>query len=91
MNPMSFPESNRTLTKPAGVTDEECGSLEVFAEGAHCLSCWRMSWRERMSALLFGKTWLWVWSGGKTQPPVGLEVRRSLAWNEGDAHEEAQA
>lgn len=71
MQPKPFPESNRDLLKPDGMTDEECGPLPVFTDGETCVSCWRPTWRERLSILLFGRVWLGVLSGG-TQPPVWL-------------------
>jgi hypothetical protein len=36
-----------------------------------------MTWRERISALLFGKVWLYVHSG-LTQPPVALQSMRDI-------------
>lgn len=74
MEPIDFSGSNKTLIKPMGLTDEECGSLPVFTDGTTCLSCWKLSFKERINALFFGKAWLWVWSG-KTQPPVKIEIR----------------
>jgi hypothetical protein len=71
MEPMNFEQANKNLLKPVGMTDEECGSLPVFSDGTQCISLWKMTWRERLSALLFGKVWLWVISG-QTQPPVAL-------------------
>lgn len=78
MTPARFKESNRVLRKPDSMTDEECGSLEVFTDGKGCVSCWRMSFIERLRALLFGRIWLGVISGD-TQPPVWLLCRRN-AW-----------
>lgn len=78
MKPIVFKEHTRVLSKPQAMTDEQCASLAVFDAGdGQLLSCWRASWRERVSVLLFGKVWLWVWSG-KTQPPVSLEARRTV-------------
>lgn len=77
MQPIYFPEANRTLNKPASMTDEQCGSLTVLTDGKQCVSCWRVSWRERLSILLFGRVWLWVISG-TTQPPVAMEGSRTI-------------
>jgi len=71
MNPIDFDESNMTLTKPESMTDEECSSLKVWTDGEECVSCWRPSFLERLSILLFGRVWLSVLSG-KTQPPVAV-------------------
>lgn len=77
MEPIKFPESNKDLLKPEGWTDEQCGSLPVFTEGQKCISLWKMTWKERISALFFGKVWLYVYSG-HTQPPVGLLVTKQI-------------
>jgi hypothetical protein len=79
MIPREFPEQTKVLSKPQGMTDEECGSLGVFndPEGRFCVSCWRPTWRERLSILLFGRIWVWVWSG-RTQPPIALEGKRTI-------------
>jgi hypothetical protein len=77
MEPMNFKQSNKDLLKPEGWTDEECATLPVFTDGKQCISLWKMTWRERLSALLFGKVWLFVISG-QTQPPVGLLVNKDI-------------
>ena len=71
MRPREFPEANKVLMKPEGMTEEECGDLHVYNDGYHSISLWRPSFMERMSILFFGKVWLYVVSG-KTQPPVTL-------------------
>lgn len=77
MEPVDFAEATRTLLKPSGMTDEECGLLRVWTDGQMCVSLWRPSWRERLSALLFGRVWLFVMSG-QTQPPVAIEATRTV-------------
>ena len=77
MEPMKFEQANKNLLKPEGMTDEECGELPVFTDGTQCISLWKMSWRERLSALFFGKIWLFVHSG-QTQPPVLLMAAREI-------------
>lgn len=84
MKPIVFEESNVKLTKPEGMTDEECGTLAVYTDGIQCASCWKMSIKERISALIFGKVWLVVLSG-KTQPPVCLETCRTIFERKSDA------
>jgi len=81
MKPTKFPQANKNLLKPESMTDEECGPLEVFTNGTQCISCWKMSIRERLSALIFGRAWLSVFSG-ETQPPVALWVAREGFENE---------
>jgi len=77
MQPIKFPQANKNLVKPEGMTDEECGTLPVYSNGEQLISCWHPTWRERLSILIWGRVWLWVWSG-RTQPPVALEAKRDI-------------
>jgi len=77
MNPSEFEQQSIVLNKPNDMTDEECGPLAVYSDGQQCISLWRMSWRERISSLFFGRVWLWVYSG-QTQPPVSLLATRDV-------------
>lgn len=78
MKPINFKYSNHTL-QPSGAeySDNVIGvdPLPIWTDGEQCVSCWRMSWRERLSALLFGRVWLAVLSG-YTQPPVCIQASR---------------
>lgn len=75
MKPIKFIQANKVLQKPA--TMEDCEPLPVYSNGDYCLSLWRMSWRERFSALFFGRVWLFVLSG-QTQPPVDVQVVKDV-------------
>jgi len=77
MEPIKFQQANKELLKPLGMTDEECGSLPIYTDGKRCISLWKMTWRERLSALFFGKIWLSVHSG-QTQPPVWLMAAKEI-------------
>jgi len=78
VTPTTFAEANRTLGDNGYRSEAATNivSLRVWTDGEQCVSCWRMSWRERLSALLFGRVWLQVLSGDN-QPPVALTVGRS--------------
>ena len=73
MIPIDFEESNKVLTKPENMTDEECNSLTISTDGEVCTSRWKLSFWERMEVLFRGRIWLMVWSG-YTQPPVAITV-----------------
>ena len=77
MKPSMFPQANKALLRPAGMTEEECGNLYVWTDGQQCLSLWQMDWRERVKALWYGRIWLTVLSG-QTQPPVELSADRTI-------------
>ena len=74
MKPTKFDEANKNLTgSREGYSEqvEAVDPLPIFTNGEQCISLWKMSWRERFSALFFGKVWLAVLSG-ESQPPVAL-------------------
>lgn len=73
MIPIEFDEQNGELTKPDGMTDEQCRSLPCFRNGDQVISRWQMSWKERFLVLLTGKVWASVWSG-HSSPPIKLMV-----------------
>jgi len=77
MIPANFQEANKNLLKPENMTDGECGSLPVFCDGNQCVSLWKLSWRERISIVLFNNVWLQVISG-YTQPPVVLSATKTI-------------
>jgi hypothetical protein len=75
MKPIRFEGQTVELQKPPGMTDEECGSLPILRLDGTCISCWQMTWKERLKALLTGRVWLGVLSG-HTQPPVYVTVEQ---------------
>jgi len=77
MKPIKFKEANKNLLKPESMSDEECGSLWVFSDGEQCISCWRMTFKQRIKALLWGRVWLSVRSGN-TQPPVRVDCDKTI-------------
>lgn len=77
MKPTTFKEATKTLQKPEQMTDDKCGPLKVYNDGKQCISCWKPSFKERLSILFFGKIWLSVLSGD-TQPPVWLDGSKTV-------------
>lgn len=75
MKPVEFPEANRNLTKPKGMTDKECGPLPVLTDHKACCSKWKLTLMERIRLLIRGHLWLVVCSG-ETQPPVSLGLEK---------------
>jgi hypothetical protein len=76
MTPTKFKQQNAELQKPSEMTDEECSPLPVWRDAplrtSLYISCWRMSWRERLRALFTGRVWLWCHSFA--HPPIALDV-----------------
>lgn len=81
MTPSSFKYANRLLGAPKGHVPEESPvgeimALPVWTDGQQCVSCWKATWRERISLLLFGRLWIAVWMGS-TQPPICPTITRT--------------
>lgn len=75
MKPIEFKGQTVVLQKPQGMTDEECSPLGVLQLDNTCISCWKLSLRDRLKVLFTGVVWLGVLSG-KTQPPVYVTADR---------------
>lgn len=73
MTPINFPQANFELAPPPEMP--ECVELKAYREPGLILSCWQMSWRERFSALFFGKAWLHV--AANYHPPVAVIVQKT--------------
>lgn len=73
MNPVRFSAANKIFHRPQNMTAKECGSLYVFDDDQHLVSCWKPTWQERLALLLGAKIWLWIW--GRSQPPVVLATK----------------
>ena len=76
MKPVSFKEQTNILQNPGNMTDEESGILPVFYDGEMSISCWRMSFIERIKAILYGRIWLYVRSKG--HPPGQLQCYKTV-------------
>lgn len=74
MKAIHFPEANSKLL--AGEIPD-CDDLSVCKNGTEIISKWRMSWRERLSALFFGVTFVSVLAR-ETSPPITTWVKRTL-------------
>jgi hypothetical protein len=79
--PTDFPQATRTLNGgPAEKfgTAKDVGDLRVVDDSQGCIdSCWKLSWRERLSALIHGKVWLLV-RAENTHAPVAIVACRSI-------------
>jgi hypothetical protein len=77
MKPIKFKEANKNLLKPESMSDKECDSLWVYNDGKQSISCWKMSFMQRIKVLLWGRVWLCVLSGD-TQPPVWIDCNKTV-------------
>jgi hypothetical protein len=60
---VGFPEQNGTLRGAPGhlgTDGEQVSDLPVCRDGHQVVSCWRLSWADRLRALVTGRAWLLV-------------------------------
>lgn len=70
MEPIEFIGANITLVA------EGCGDLPAQKDDEQFLTCWKMTLRERIAAVFFGRVWLCVQGG--VHPPVWLKCKRDV-------------
>lgn len=72
MEPIKFPEANSVL-HPSGQSYSSniisVKALHVWTDKEQCVSCWQLTWQDRLKALFYGKLWISVLFG-ETQPPI---------------------
>jgi hypothetical protein len=73
MNAIGFPQANVKLSAPQPPGPIPIEPLYAWTDGQRCVSCWRLSWRERLRVLCRGQMWLHVLSGS-SQPPVAADT-----------------
>jgi hypothetical protein len=89
MKPIEFPEANKVLIHPPGMTEEECGDLHVHqTDDGKMISCWELSEEELAAINKTKRVWLWVW--GATQPPVAIDGANPFEERESNETTEAQ-
>ena len=76
MKPIEFPEVNCTYAKD----QPEYLPLPVFKSAephGECISCWELTWRERIKLLFTGKMWLSMLTFHKPLTPVRPTVNKA--------------
>jgi len=74
MFPVNFPEANVTMQAPPDAP--EVLSLRVYRDEHGFVSKWRMTWRERVRAVLFGSVFLYT--AGQHLPPANIQCKRRI-------------
>lgn len=74
MKPVWFSGANREFICP---DVENCESLFAWAGNNLIISCWKLSFRERLSAFLFGTVWVTLLSQN-APPPMALDAKRDV-------------
>jgi len=76
MKPIHFKEAQLKLTKPDSM--EDCGSLWVHNSDNECISLWTVPFWQRVKFLFHGNVWLGVHGSSKNQPPVWLDMTKTV-------------
>jgi len=82
MKPMKFPEANLHLNvcehhRKQGVVEMDVYHYIGDHDEEQVIECWEMTWKERFSALFFGKVWLYMMTSKKHVPPVALTATKT--------------
>lgn len=82
MRPVAFPEQNIVFMPPEGM-EGRCDPLPAFKGEGQVISCWHLTFWERLLLLFTGRLWFSVI--GTAQPPVwfGIEcpfIRGRRRW-----------
>ena len=65
----NFPEANMVWKGWPGTKDKpKVLDMPAYRDKAQSISCWKLSFKERLKALFTGRIWLYVLGGD--QPPV---------------------
>lgn len=75
MKPTTFPEVTATFAKD----QPEYLPLPAWTDGHEVISCWRMTWHERLIALFTGRVWLRQLTYGQPLQPQLVTVDRPFA------------
>ena len=86
MSPIEFKQQNIVFTAPAGMEDK-VEQLPAFRGEGQVISCWHLSFWERLKLLFTGRLWFSVI--GNAQPPIWLGVDCPFI-GDGDINEQQQ-
>lgn len=74
MRVIDFPQSNRIWYAPPSM--ENCDDLPCYQNDEFIISCFKMTWKERINALLFGRIWHWHYASRPA--PVALAAAKTV-------------
>ena len=76
MRPIEFTDQTAVLSANPNqleIDGQAVGKLPIFTDGDQCVSCWGLTFWERLQILWFGCVWIGIHSG-RTQPPVWMSA-----------------
>lgn len=65
MQPIEFPEQNKIWAKD----QPEYLPLPAYTDNEQTISCWKLTWRERLALLFTGRLWLRQMNFGQSLQP----------------------
>lgn len=72
MRPIKFTEMNCVFQKE----NSEKNELPVYMDEDQIVSCWKLSFMDRVKAVIFGR--VWMSTSGNEQPSVWLDCDRTV-------------
>lgn len=75
MKPVAFDGMSSVM----GVGQPEYDPLPAYRGEKETLSCWRLTWRERLTVLFRGNVWVWQMDFGRPTNPLSLQVESPFA------------
>ncbi len=71
-NQSGFHQAHKTIPAPGPRW------LPVLDDGKQIVSCWRLTLRERLSALIFGRVWVGLHVKVDQHPPIWVDCKRTV-------------
>lgn len=65
----------KNIMKPADFKGQESPYPFAHLEDGTCVSCWKLTWLQRLKVLVTGRVWMAVLNG-HAQPPCYLAVNK---------------
>lgn len=91
MKPIKFKQANVNLTAPKDWNDKDngkCGDLAVYVDKKLVVSCWRLSFMDKIKLVFNRKVrvWMFVHTTSMTQPPVSFSVAKTVFYKNEDGN-----
>ncbi len=68
MTPIAFKEQNVVVARD----QKEYQPLPAFQDDTYTISCWKLTWRERLTVLFTGRVWMMLMTWSKPVTPSML-------------------
>ena len=79
LKPVNFKEANIELHPR--IENPDSKSIRAFTDDKQCITCWKLTFWQRLSVLIFGRVWMGIRSG-RMMPSVWLASGRTCFVND---------